>query len=52
MYRRRSMGGALLRGALSQGILRRDDVSIVVRRPEHRDELVDELGRYRFCRIT
>ena len=39
-----SMGGALLRGALSQGILRRDDVSIVVRRPEHRDELVDELG--------
>lgn len=39
-----AMGGALLRGALSQGILRRDDVSIVVRRPEHRDELVDELG--------
>ena len=36
-----AMGGALLRGALSQGILRRDDV---VRRPEHRDELVDELG--------
>ena len=39
-----AMGGALLRGALSQGILRADDVSIVVRRPEHRDELVDELG--------
>ena len=39
-----AMGGALLRGVLSQGILRRDDVSIVVRRPEHRDELVDELG--------
>lgn len=39
-----AMGGALLRGSLSQGILRRDDVSIIVRRPEHRDELVDELG--------
>ena len=39
-----AMGGALLRGALSQGILRADDVSIVVRRPEHRDELVDELS--------
>ena len=44
MYRRRSHGWCPLRGALSQGILRRDDVSIVVRRPEHRDELVDELG--------
>lgn len=38
------MGGALLRGALAQGILQASDVSIVVRRPEHRDELVDELG--------
>lgn len=39
-----AMGGALLRGALAQGILQASDVSIVVRRPEHRDELVDELG--------
>ena len=38
------MGGALLRGALTQGVLQPNDVSIVVRRPEHRDELVDELG--------
>ena len=39
-----AMGGALLRGALAQGILQASDVSIVVRRAEHRDELVDELG--------
>ena len=39
-----AMGGALLRGALTQGVLQPNDVSIVVRRPEHRDELVDELG--------
>ena len=37
-----AMGGALLRGALTQGVLQPNDVSIVVRRPEHRDELVDE----------
>lgn len=39
-----AMGGALLRGALAKGILKPSDVSIVVRRPEHCDELVDELG--------
>lgn len=39
-----AMGGALLRGALAQGILQASDVSIVVRRAEHRDELIDELG--------
>ena len=39
-----AMGGVLLRGALTQGVLQPNDVSIVVRRPEHRDELVDELG--------
>lgn len=39
-----AMGGALLRGALAKGILKPSDVSIVVRRPQHCDELVDELG--------
>ena len=39
-----AMGGAPLRGALAQGILQASDVSIVVRRAEHRDELIDELG--------
>ena len=33
-----AMGGALLRGALAQGILQDSDVSIVVRRAEHCDE--------------